>query len=352
MTRELHFYDAIREAIDVCMQDDPNVYILGLGVPDLKGIFGTTLGLQQKYGCDRVMDIPCAENAMTGVALGSTLVGLKPIITHQRVDFALLSMDQIVNQVAKWHYMFSGQKCVPIVIRLIIGRGWGQGPQHAQSLECWFAHIPGLKVVAPVTPYDAKGLLIASIKDNNPIIFFEHRWLHNLIGDVPEESYTVPIGKGKIVQEGSDVTIVTFSYMVLEALKAAEFLKGFEINCEIIDLRTLRPLDTEIFLKSVQKTGRLVVVDNDWKTGGIGAEIISLVVENNMQYLKEPPYRIGLPECPSPTSPALANVYYLRAKDIVKVIMHVMRREINDSEIPQMYSGPGDIPDTSFSGPF
>ena len=352
MTRELRLYEAIREAIDLCMHDDPSVYIFGLGVPDPKGIFGTTLGLQQKYGCDRVMDIPCAENAMTGVAIGSTLVGLKPIITHQRVDFALLSMDQIVNQAAKWHYMFSGQRCVPLVIRMIIGRGWGQGPQHAQSLESMFAHIPGLKVVAPVTPYDAKGLLIASIKDNNPVIFFEHRWLHNIIGDVPEECYIVPIGKGKIVREGSDVTIVTFSYMVLEALKAAEFLKEFGINCEIIDLRTLRPLDTEIFLKSVQKTGRLVVVDNDWKTGGIGAEIVSLVVENNMQYLKEPPKRIGFPECPSPTSPALANSYYPRAKDIVKVIMHLMKREINESEIPQMHSGPLDIPDISFTGPF
>jgi pyruvate dehydrogenase E1 component beta subunit len=352
MTRELHLYEAIREAIDLSMQDDPSVYIFGLGVPDPKGIFGTTLGLQQKYGCDRVMDIPCAENAMTGVAIGTALVGLRPILTHQRVDFALLSIDQIVNQAAKWHYMFSGKKSVPLVIRMIIGRGWGQGPQHAQSMESMFAHIPGLKVVAPTTPYDAKGLLIASIKDDNPVIFFEHRWLHNIIGEVPEESYTVPIGKGKTVLEGTDITIVTFSYMVLESLKAAEFLKKFGIHCEIINLRTLRPLDTDIFLKSVQKTGRLVVVDNDWKTGGIGAEIVSTVVENNIQCLKESPQRIGFPECPSPTSPALSNLYYPRAKDIVKIIMHVMKREINESEIPQMHSGPLDVPDTSFTGPF
>ncbi len=336
MTRELHLYEAIREAIDLCMDEDPSVYIFGLGVPDPKGIFGTTLGLQEKFGCDRVMDIPCAENAMTGVAIGSTLVGLKPIITHQRVDFALLSMDQIVNQAAKWHYMFSGQRCVPLIMRMIIGRGWGQGPQHAQSLESLFAHIPGLKVVAPTTPYDAKGLLIASIKDNNPVIFFEHRWLHNIIGDVPKGSYTVPIGKGKIVLEGSDVTIVTFSYMVLESMRAAEFLKKFGIYCEIIDLRTLRPLDIDIFLKSVQKTGRLVVVDNDWKTGGIGAEIVSTVVEKNMQYLKEPPWRIGFPECPSPTSPALSKLYYPKAKDIVKVIMQMMKLEVSEDEIPDM----------------
>jgi pyruvate dehydrogenase E1 component beta subunit len=352
MTRELHFNEAIREAIDQSMEDDPSVYIYGLGVPDPKGIFGTTLGLQQKFGPDRVMDMPCSENAMTGVAIGSALAGLRPIITHQRVDFALLSMDQVVNQAAKWHYMFSGQKSVPLVIRMIIGRGWGQGPQHAQSLESWFAHIPGLKVVAPTTPNDAKGLLIASIRDNNPVIFFEHRWLHNITGEVPEERYTVPIGKGKIVMEGSDITIVTFSYMVLESMKAAEFLKKRGIHCEIIDLRTLRPLDTGLLLTSIRKTGRLVVVDNDWKTGGIGAELVSVVAENEIRCLKESPRRIGFPECPSPTSPVLSAAYYPRAKDIVKTVMQVMKREIRDDEIPSMHSGPVDIPDASFTGPF
>jgi len=352
MTRELHFYEAIREATDLCMEEDPSVYIFGLGVPDPKGIFGTTLDLQKKYGRDRVMDMPCAENGMTGVAIGSALTGLRPIITHQRVDFALLSMDQIVNQAAKWHYMFSGQMNLPLVVRMIIGRGWGQGPQHAQSLESWFAHIPGLKVVVPSTPYDAKGLLIASIRDDNPVIFFEHRWLHNIIGDVPEGSYTIPLGKGKIARNGSDVTIITFSYMVLESLKAAEFLMEYGIQCEIIDLRSLRPLDTDIFLTSVRKTGRLLVVDNDWKTGGFGAEIVSTVVENIMECLKEPPIRIGFPDCPSPSSPALSGIYYPRAKDIVKSVMQLMRREIHDNEIPIMHSGPLDVPDPSFTGPF
>jgi acetoin:2,6-dichlorophenolindophenol oxidoreductase subunit beta len=352
MKRELHFYEAVREAIDVCLQDDPSVYLFGLGVPDPKGIFGTTLGLQQKYGSDRVMDIPCAENGMTGVAIGSTLVGMRPIITHQRVDFALLSVDQIVNQAAKWHYMFSGQHSVPLVIRMIIGRGWGQGPQHAQSLESWFAHVPGLKVVAPTTPYDAKGLLIESVRDNNPVIYFEHRWLHNIVGYVPEEKYTVPIGKGRVVLEGDDITIVTFSYMVLESLKAAEFLRKYGIHCEIIDLRSLRPLDTDLFLKSVRKTGRLLVVDNDWKTGGIGAEIISIVVENDIHSLKESPRRIGFPECPSPSSPALATAFYPWAKDIIKAVMHAMNRTIHDSEIPSLHKGPLDVPDASFTGPF
>lgn len=352
MTRELHFYEAIREAIDQSMHKDPSVYLFGLGVPDPKGIFGTTLGLQQKYGSTRVMDIPCAENAMTGIAIGSALVGMRPILTHQRVDFALLSLDQIVNQAAKWHYMFAGHQSVPLVIRMIIGRGWGQGPQHAQSLECLFSHIPGLKVVCPTTPYDAKGLLMASIQDNNPVIFFEHRWLHNIIGEVPEEGYTVPLGKGRIVCDGGDVTIVTFSYMVLESIKAANFLKKYGINCEVIDLRSLRPLDTSIFLQSIRKTGRLLVIDNDWKTAGIGAEIVSTVVENSMECLKKAPVRIGFPECPSPSSPALSPHFYPRAKDIAKNVCHLMDVEIPDNEIPIMHSGPLDIPDTSFTGPF
>lgn len=352
MTRELHQYEAIREAVELCMVDDPSVYIFGLGVPDPKGIFGTTLGLQQKFGTGRVMDIPCSENAITGIAIGSALGELRPILTHQRVDFALLSLDQIVNQAAKWHYMFSGQTCIPLVIRMVVGRGWGQGPQHAQSLESWFAHIPGLKVVVPTTPYDAKGLLIASIQDNNPVIFFEHRWLHNIVGNVPEGIYSVPIGKGRIARPGTDVTIVTFSYMVLEALKAAEFLQESGIQCEIIDLRSLRPLDTGIFLHSVRKTGRLMVVDNDTMTGGIGAEIISVVAETALDSLHIPPVRIGFPECPSPSSPALSAVYYPRAKDIVKTVMRMMGREISDDSIPPLHAGPLDIPDVSFTGPF
>ena len=189
MTRELKFYQAINEAIDTCMAGDPSVYVMGLGTPDPKGVFGTTLGLAQKYGAERVMDIPTSENGMTGVAIGSALVGMRPIIVHQRIDFALLSIEQIVNQAAKWHYMFGGQMQVPLVIRMIIGRGWGQGPQHSQSLQAWFAHVPGLKVVMPSTPYDAKGLLISSIEDNSPVVFIEHRWLYNIAGNVPEGSY-------------------------------------------------------------------------------------------------------------------------------------------------------------------
>ena len=229
MNRQLKFFEAIREATDQAMERDPAVYIVGLGVPDPKGIFGTTLGLQEKYGTTRVQDMPLSENAMTGVALGSALVGMRPIITHQRVDFALVAMEQMVNQAAKWHYMFGGKAKVPMVVRMIIGRGWGQGPQHSQSLQAWFAHIPGLKVVMPTTAHDAKGLLAAAIEDNNPVVFIEHRWLHNISDEVPEEYYTVPLGSARVMREGNDVTIVGTSYMALEAVRAAEHLRAHDV---------------------------------------------------------------------------------------------------------------------------
>jgi len=349
--REIKYFEAIREAIDQSMQKDPTVYIIGLGVPDPKGIFGTTIGLQKKYGPERVMDMPCSENGMTGVAIGSALVGMRPIMTHQRVDFALLSLEQIVNQAAKWHYMFAGQLKVPLVIRLIIGRGWGQGPQHSQSLESWFAHIPGLKVVMPATPFDAKGLLISSIEDNNPVIFIEHRWLHSLSGYVPEKMYRVPIGKPKIVRKGSDITLVATSFMVVEALRAQQYLERMGIEAELIDLRTLRPLDDTLIISSVKKTGRLLVVDTGWTSFGVGAEIIARVTENGFSYLRAAPRRIGLPEVPTPTSAALSNLYYPQADDIIRAVLKMLKKTIRGS-IPKLHDGPLDIPDISFTGPF
>ena len=224
MPRELKFFEALREATDLCMSRDPNVYVMGLGVPDPKGIFGTTLGLEKKYGSNRVLDMPASESAMTGAAMGSALVGLRPILTHQRLDFVMYAMDQIVNHAAKWHYMFGGRAKIPLVIRLVVGRGWGQGAQHSQSLQAWFAHVPGLKVVMPATAHDAKGLLIASVEDDNPVIFIEHRWLHNISGPVPEGIYRVPLGQAKVVREGTDLTIAALSYMTLESVRAAEML--------------------------------------------------------------------------------------------------------------------------------
>ena len=334
------------------MKKDPLVYIMGLGVPDPKGIFGTTLGLEQKYGSDRVMDMPTAENGMTGIAIGSALTGMRPIMSHQRIEFALLAVEQIVNQAAKWHYMFAGQMNMPLVIRLIIGRGWGQGPQHSQSLQSWFAHIPGLKVVMPTTAYDAKGLLISSIEDNNPVIFLEHRWLFNLIDIVPEEIYRVPLGKAKVIREGKDITITALSYMTLESLRAAEILAKEGISVEVIDIRTLRPLDESTILESVRKTGRLIVADTGWKIAGFSAEITALVAEEAFTYLKSPPQRITIADCPIPTTPALANHCYPRAIQIVDSIKKILGLNSNTPQIEETTNRRLDIPDPSFTGPF
>ena len=352
MNRELKFFQAINEAIDLCMDKDPAVYIMGLGVPDPKGIFGTTLGLQPKYGSMRVMDMPTSENGMTGVAIGSALVGMRPIMTHQRIDFVLLAIEQIVNQAANWHYMFGGKMHIPLVIRMIIGRGWGQGPQHSQSLQAWFAHVPGLKVVMPTTPYDAKGLLISSIEDNNPVIFIEHRWLYNTTGHVPDEVYRVPLGQARVAKEGNDITIATTSYMTLEALQATEILAVDGIKAEVIDIRTLRPLDESLILESVHKTGHLVVADTGWRTGGFSAEIVARIAEEALSDLKCPPRRVALPDCPTPTTPALANHYYPRAVHIVATVKRMLGVNVDDSAWHPDTSIPLDVPDMSFTGPF
>lgn len=335
------------------MKDDPAVYIMGLGVTDPKGIFGTTLGLEKKFGSKRVLDMPVAENGMTGIAIGSALVGMRPILTHQRVDFMLLSLDQIINNAAKWHYMFGGKMKVPMVIRLLVGRGWGQGPQHSQSLQSLFAHIPGLKVAMPATPYDAKGLLISAIEDDNPVIFIEHRWLHNVLGDVSKEKYRIPLGKAKIVKEGKDLTIISSSYMTLEAIRAAEVLKKEGINAEVLDLRTIKPLDTETIFDSVSKTGRLIMVDGAWPNFGLAAEILAQVVENNRISLKSAPQRICFPDTSTPTSPMLAKYFYPRAVDIAnKVRKGFGIKEKTEEELDINSLIALDIPNKAFKGPF
>jgi|TARA_B100001964_G_scaffold153488_1_gene168808 pyruvate dehydrogenase E1 component beta subunit len=350
--RELSYANAIKEATDFCLEVDQSVLVIGLGVPDPKGIFGTTTGLQDKYGVDRVMDMPLAENGMTGVVIGASLNGYRPILTHQRVEFALLSIEQLVNQAAKWFYMNAGQQNVPIVIRLIIGRGWGNGAQHTQSLESWFAHIPGLKVVMPSNAYDAKGLLISSVEDNNPVIFIEHRWLHNIIDYVPTNGYRIPIGKANITREGKDVTIVTHSYMVLESIKCAEVLAKQGISVEVLDLRTIRPLDTETILRSVSKTLRVVVADNGWVQFGVSAEIISVITENIFDKLLSAPARVGINDSPSPSTRALIKSFYPRADKIAKKISEMMNKDLDMNILFPKPDIPLDVPDPSFRGPF
>lgn len=349
--RELKFFEALREGLDLSMEKDKSVYVMGLGVPDPKGIFGTTVGLQKKYGEERVMDMPTSENGMTGIAIGSALVGMRPVMTHQRIDFALLAVEQIVNQAAKWHYMFGGKMSVPVVIRLIIGRGWGQGPQHSQSLQNWFAHIPGLKVVMPATPYDAKGLLISSIEDNNPVIFIEHRWLYNIHGEVPEGIYRVPIGEPRLMREGGDVTIVSLSYMTIEALKAADELKKMGIHADVIDVRTLRPFNPKLILESVKKTGRLMVADTSWKLGGFAGEVIATVVEQVFEALKCPPVRVALPEAPTPTTPSLSTLFYPGFCEMISEARKMMGMPVEHSVCPDNRV-PLDVPHIDFTGPF
>jgi len=350
--RKISYASAINEAADFCLHNDSTVLVIGLGVPDPKGIFGTTSGLQEKYGSQRVMDMPLAENGMTGVVIGASLNGYRPVLTHQRVEFALLSIEQIVNQAAKWFYMNAGQQNVPIVIRLIIGRGWGQGAQHSQSLESWFAHIPGLKVVMPSNAYDAKGLLISSIEDNNPVIFLEHRWLHHTIDVVPSEGYRVHIGEAKVVREGNDLTIVAHSYMVLEAIKCADLLKKAGVSIEVLDLRSIRPLDTDTILNSVKKTGRLIVADNGWVNFGVSAEIISIVTENIFDKLLIAPERLGMNNSPSPSSRALAKNFYPRSIDIAKIVCKMLKISIDLKAFFPNSNLPEDIPNPAFKGPF
>lgn len=353
--RQLKYNQAINEALELSLSTDERVYVMGLGVPDPKGVFGTTKNLQEKFGAQRVMDMPCAENGMTGIAIGSALTGMRPVMVHQRLDFALLALEQIVNQAANWNYMYGGKGCdsgVPLVIRLIVGRGWGQGPQHSQSLHSWFAHIPGLKVVMPATAYDAKGLLISSIEDNNPVIFIEHRWLHETTAIVPEEKYTVPIGEARVAREGEDITIVALSYMVLEALKAAELLQDSGISAEVIDLRSLRPLDETTIFKSIKKTGRLLLADNSWSSCSISSEIIARVCESCFSDLKSSPKRLCLPDCPSPSSPALSQYYYKRHTDIFDLVLKIIGSESNNKERTQTNAFALDVPNPAFTGPF
>ena len=313
--REITFAAAINEATVQAMERDPSVFVLGVSVGDMKRVFGTTKGAHERFP-SRVFDTPCAENAITGIAVGAAIAGMRPVMVHHRSDFMLLAMDQIVNHAAKWRHMSGGVSSVPLTIRGIVGRGWGNGAQHTQSLQALFMHFPGLKVVAPATPYDAKGLLLASIEDNSPVIYIEHRWLHERVGPVPEEYYTVPLGRGEVRRPGRDVTLVGISHMVVEAESAADLLQQEGVSAEVIDLRSLRPLDEDLVLQSVTKTGRLVVADTSWKRCGAAAEIVALVAERAWPALKAPVRRVCLPDVAAPASWVLERAFYPGAEQI------------------------------------
>jgi pyruvate dehydrogenase E1 component beta subunit len=327
--RTLRYNEAISEALVQAMKNDESIFIMGEGVDDPKGIFNTTLEAHKKFGSARVFDVPLSENAVTGIGIGSAIAGMRPVMVHARVDFLMLAMDQIINHAAKWKYMYGGRMSLPIVVRAIVGKGWGQGSQHSQALHSLFAHIPGLKVVMPATPYDAKGLLIASIEDPSPVIFIEHRSLFNQSGFVPEIYFSIPLGRGRIYRWGSDVTIVAVSEMVWHAERASQVLREDEVLAEIIDLRTVKPLDEEIILNSVKKTGKLIIADIGHTVCGIASEVSALVAEKAFDYLTSPIIRIALADIPTPCSYALEEMYYKGAREIVAAARELLGLKMN-----------------------
>lgn len=345
------YIGAIADALDLVLEQG-NVLVFGLGVTDPRGIFGSTLGLEEKYGSDRVFDVPLSENAMTGVAIGFALGGFRPVFVHQRFDFFLLAMDQLVNSAAKWHMMFGGKSSLPIVFRLVVGRGWGQGPTHSQSLHSWLAHIPGLKVVMPFTAQDAKGLLMAAVQDNNPVVFIEHRWLHNSEGYFPSGSYTAELGKSRVLRSGEDFTIIAVSLANTEALRAAKFLdEYFDISLEVVDLISIRPIDWETIHQSVKKTRGLVVLDISHAIASVASEIVANVAQTCFSNLDYPPIRICNPDFSTPTSHYLAEDYYPDASIIVDKICQTLNLP-RDAAPKLKRNEPADIPGDWFSGPF
>tara|TARA_B110000003_G_scaffold256930_1_gene274829 strand:+ start:15319 stop:16374 length:1056 start_codon:yes stop_codon:yes gene_type:complete len=350
--RKLTYANAINEAMTIAMQQNKNVITFGLGVPDPKGVFGTTIGLQEKFGRDRVFDMPTSENAMTGVGIGASLNGLRPVMVHQRVDFFLLALDQLINNAAKWRFMFGGQTSVPITIRLVVGHGWGQGPTHSQNLHSIFSHIPGLKVVMPTSAYDAKGMLLSSIYDDDPVVFLEHRWLHSLESNVPEGDYRVPLGKAKLVRKGKSLTIVSLSYMSVESLHAVEELEKVGITCDLLDLRSTAPLDWRRIKKSLLKTGRLLVVDSASESFSVASEVIAKASIECHKNMKSAPVRLALKDAPAPTSFGLTKKYYISSNEIFDAALAILNKPKINSQKLFKNDYPHDVPGDWFKGPF
>lgn len=311
---------AIREALHIEMENDPNVYILGEDVGFKGGDWGEDKGLFAKFGGKRACDSGISETAIIGHAVGSAAVGLRPIVEIMHMDFQGVCMDEIMNQAAKMRYMFGGKASLPMVIKTSAGGGMSAAAQHSQMLEAQLAHIPGLKIVAPSNPADAKGLIFSAIRDNNPVVYIQHKKLMDKKGEVPEGEYVVPIGKAAVAREGKDVTIVSWSRMVIESLAAAEELAKEGIDAEVIDLRTIVPMDMETVLNSVKKTGRLVIVHEAVKTCGFGAEISARMSEEAFEYVKAPIERVTAPDCPSPFNPELEKAYLPNADKVVAAV--------------------------------
>jgi pyruvate dehydrogenase E1 component beta subunit len=325
-TRELSYAEAIREGLAQAMQADDRVFLFGEDVGVYGGAFGVSGDLFHKFGPDRVIDTPISELGIAGAAVGAAITGMKPVLELQFSDFVTLAMEQIVNQAAKIHFMFGGKATVPMVVRLPGGSGTGAAAQHSQSLEAWFAHVPGLKVVQPSTPHDAKGLLLSAIDDPNPVLIFEHKLLYKTRGAVPEEPYRVPIGKAAVRRAGRDLTIVGSSIMAIRAVAAAARLAGENIDAEVIDLRSLRPIDLTTIAASVRKTHRLLIVYEGVKIMGIGAEISAMIAESDaFDFLDAPIARLGGADVPLPYNPVLEKAAVPQDDDIVAAARRLVR---------------------------
>lgn len=332
--RVLSYVMAINEALDIALQMDPGVIVLGQGVDDPSAMFGTTKGLKEKYGPERIFDTPLSEEGVMGVCTGAAMNGMRPVYMHNRPDFILLAFNQLVTHAAKLHFMDNGQTKVPMVVWAAIGRGWGSGAQHSQAIQGMLLGVPGLKIVMPSTPFDAKGLLLAAIADNNPVLIFEHRWLMKKDGIVPEAAYTLPIGRGVYRRYGKDLTVVGASHALELALDAANRVGVQGITADVIDLRTIKPLDEAIILDSLQRTGKLLVVDSGWAMGGVCAEIGCLAAEKWFSHLKAPVRRIGLPDVPTPAGYTLEQFYYPDAERISQVIIDMCADPVSGSNNP------------------
>ena len=346
--------ELIRQTLTRLLKKDKNIFLIGEGVNDPKGIFGTTKNLYKKFK-NRVIESPISENAMTGVCIGAAKMGMRPIIVHQRVDFVLYALEQIINSMAKTYYITNGKFKVPIVVRLIIGKGWGQGPMHSQILDTLFAKIPGLKVFIPTFPDDFQNMLEVAVKDDNPVIFFEHRWLHTL--KKQEKIITnqdKAIGPKRILK-GKDITIVASGINIIEILKINKFLEQ-KIKIELIDIKCLQPLNISEIKKSVNKTKRLIVIDNGHKEFGFGSEIISQIIEQDPNIFKSAPIRLGLPFYPTPMSKNYINEYYVSKIKILNSIIRILKFKLSKKEYKEfekLYNSDYiDIPDKDFQGPF
>jgi pyruvate/2-oxoglutarate/acetoin dehydrogenase E1 component len=322
--REITYSQALNEALRICLTEDERVVLLGEDIGCYGGIFQVTKGLQTEFGPDRVVDTPISEAGFVGASVGAALTGMRPVTEIMFIDFTTVCMDMIINQMAKMHYMFGGKGKVPMVLRVNIGAGRGTAAQHSQSFHSIFMHIPGLFVAAPSTPYDAKGLLIEAVKNDNPVIFVEHKRLYNTRGMVPEESYRIPFGKAEVKRAGKDVTVFATHALVLSALEAAEEAAKDGIDVEVIDPRTLSPLDKDTLIASVKKTGRLLVADEDNKTCGVAAEVSAIVAEEAIEYLKAPILRNCSPDTPVPFSPPLEKAFIFGKDRLLESVRRLM----------------------------